>query len=113
MGLRPTEGKSLHCKFKGWAIVVRTVALFGCPPQSWGRARVRAPKKAPKGWATTAEARKITGLARARLSKLALEGKVDAHKSAGGWHFRIESLKDHIRRREKYLPKDYQRKVAR
>jgi len=70
-------------------------------------------KKAPRGWATTADARKITGLTRARLSKLALEGKVEAHKSAGRWHFSIESLKEHIRRREKYLPKDYRRKVAR
>jgi hypothetical protein len=69
-------------------------------------------KHAPKGWATTSEARKITGLTRARLSKLALEGKIDAHKSAGRWHYDKESLAEHMRRREKYLPKDYRRSVG-
>lgn len=69
-------------------------------------------KKAPPGWATTAEARKITGLTRARLSKLALEDKVKARKSAGRWHFDKESLAEHMRRREKYLPKEFKRKMA-
>jgi hypothetical protein len=68
-------------------------------------------KWAPEGWATTAEARKITGLTRARLSKLALEGKLDAHKSAGRWHFNRESLAEHMRRREKYMPKQYRRRA--
>lgn len=69
-------------------------------------------KKAPEGWATTSEARKLTGLTRARLSKLALEGKVKAHKSAGRWHFERESLAEHMRRREKYMPKEYRRRAA-
>jgi len=67
-------------------------------------------KHAPEGWATTAEARKITGLTRARLSKLALEGKIEAHKSAGRWHYSKKSLDEHMERREKYMPKDYRRK---
>lgn len=64
-------------------------------------------KKAPPGWATTADARRITGLTRARLSKLALEGKVKARKSAGRWHFDRASLAEHMRRREKYMPKSF------
>lgn len=66
-------------------------------------------KKAPEGWVTTAEAREITGLTRARLSKLALEGKLEARKSAGRWHFNKKSLAEHMKRREKYMPKDYRR----
>jgi predicted site-specific integrase-resolvase len=69
-------------------------------------------KKAPEGWATTSEARQITGLTRARLSKLALEGKLEASKAAGRWHFNKESLAEHMRRREKYMPKEYQRQAA-
>lgn len=69
-------------------------------------------KMAPEGWATTSEARKITGLTRARLSKLALEGKLEASKAAGRWHFNKESLAEHMRRREKYMPKEYQRQAA-
>lgn len=69
-------------------------------------------KMAPEGWATTAEARQITGLTRARLSKLALEGKLEASKAAGRWHFNKESLAEHMRRREKYMPKEYQRQAA-
>src|SRR4030042_562109 len=64
-------------------------------------------KKAHSGWATTSEARRITGLTRARLSKLALEGKLVARKAAGRWHFNTESLAEHMRRREKYMPKDF------
>jgi len=66
-------------------------------------------KKAPEGWATTAEARQMTGLTRARLSKLALEGKLEARKAAGRWHFNKESLAEHMRRRQKYMPKEYRR----
>jgi hypothetical protein len=69
-------------------------------------------KMAPDGWATTAEARRATGLTRARLSKLALEGKLVAHKAAGRWHFSRQSLAEHMRRREKYMPKDYRRSEA-
>lgn len=64
-------------------------------------------KNPPEGWLTTSQARKVTGLTRARLSKLALEGKVKARKAAGRWHFEEESLAEHMRRREKYMPKDY------
>ncbi len=64
-------------------------------------------KNAPSGWATTSQARRITGLTRARLSKLALEGKLEARKAAGRWHFNKESLAAHMRRREKYMPKDF------
>jgi hypothetical protein len=60
---------------------------------------------------TPAEARELTGLTRARLSKLALEGKLVAHKSAGRWHFNKQSLAEHMRRREKYMPKDYRRQA--
>jgi predicted DNA-binding transcriptional regulator AlpA len=70
-------------------------------------------KKPPDGWLTTAQARRVTGLTRARLSKLALEGKVEAQKAAGRWHFEEESLQRHMRRREKYMPKDYKAGVPR
>jgi hypothetical protein len=69
-------------------------------------------KKAPRGWSTTSEARRITGLTRARLSKLALEDKLVARKSAGRWHFNRESLAEHMRRREKYMPKDLRQSQA-
>ena len=67
---------------------------------------IKFTKKAPAGWVTTAEARRMTGLTRARLSKLALEGKLEARKAAGRWHFDRESLAHHMRRREKYMPKE-------
>lgn len=67
---------------------------------------VKFTKKAPAGWATTAQARRTTGLTRARLSKLALEDKLKARKAAGRWHFDKESLAEHMRRREKYMPKE-------
>jgi hypothetical protein len=51
-------------------------------------------------------------LTRARLSKLALEGKLVAHKAAGRWHFSRQSLAEHMKRREKYMPKDYRRVEA-
>jgi hypothetical protein len=64
-------------------------------------------KSAPSGWATTSEARRLTGLTRARLSKLALEGKLVARKAAGRWHFNKASLEAHMKRREKYMPKEF------